>query len=184
MKVGVRGGVNTGNYSFESITVGDYGFAPAPSKGVGWQAGVVLRLSIPAFVHIQPEFNVVSRDYRLLLTSGSVTRNVNCRVRSFELPVALGFKIGALRLFGGPVFKLDSRQSVEPKGTNFALKYVDHADVALMLGVGVESKKLFFDARYLTYTGDVSAELSYAGGKLKRTVKTDELWQFSAGFFF
>ncbi|UKI39889.1 MAG: outer membrane beta-barrel protein [Alistipes putredinis] len=73
-------------------------------------------------------------------------------VNRIELPVLVGFNISALRIFGGPVFRLsDSEKS---SNSDFRVKFNDSA-VAAQFGIGFDIKKFFFDIRYTTYFGKV-----------------------------
>ena len=111
-KIGLRGGVNITNSSFNQISTGDYRINSLKSKP-GYQIALVSRISIPKFVQISPELQMIAHNYRYRV-SGASSGVVKMSVKRLELPVTVGFNISVFRLFGGPVFRLaHSEKSVK-----------------------------------------------------------------------
>ncbi|MBP3356453.1 MAG: PorT family protein [Rikenellaceae bacterium] len=180
-RVGVRGGLIIDHYSFDRVSVGDAVITPGSSKP-GYQLGLVARISIPKFIHFQPEMVFTARNYHYTVApKGGARGDARVRTARLELPVAVGFNIQALRLFGGPVFRLD--HTVRSNNDAFAVRYND-SDVGLMLGAGLDIRRFFIDVRYTTYAGKTTNWFSYAGQSAQVKIRKDNMWTFSAGFFF
>lgn len=181
-KIGVRGGVNITDNNFSPISTGDYRVSHLPSK-VGYQVALVTRISIPRFLQISPEFQMVSHTYRYRVSSQIAHSEVSVAVRRFEIPITVGFNIWALRLFGGPVFRVAQNEKVKNSKSNFKV-YHNDADVAFVAGAGLDLGKFFVDARYNFYPKKVSNRIEISGTSRTAKVRNSGMWQFSAGFFF
>ncbi len=175
LRIGFRGGVAVNTYSLDRITVNDTEISSRPSS-VGYQVGIAARLSIPHFLQIQPELVYHSFKYNYNVGDSRTSVAVN----RIELPVLVGFNISALRIFGGPVFRLsDSEKS---SNSDFRVKFNDSA-VAAQFGIGFDIKKFFFDIRYTTYFGKVRNKISV--DKESRSAKVrDDGFAFNIGFLF
>ncbi len=175
LRIGFRGGVAVNTYSLDRFSLGGTEISSRPST-VGYQVGIAARLSIPHFLQIQPE--LVYHSFKYNYNVGNSRAKVT--VSRIELPVLVGFHISALRIFGGPVFRLSD--SDKSSYNNFKVKYNDSA-VAGLFGIGFDIKKFFFDVRYTTYFGKVRNRISYA--KESRSVKVrDDGFTFNMGFLF
>lgn len=182
LKIGIKGGINTGKYVMTPIAINGASIT-GETTGLGYQFGVVARLSIPKFLQIQPELVYSSRDYRYALRSRDGKRDVKMQSRRLELPVMIGFNISALRLYAGPNFILSSSVKSSDKSVPLTVNYVK-SDIAFQAGAGLDIKKFFLDVRYSTYLGSRYEKFTYEGITQKVKIKTDNQWFFSAGFFF
>lgn len=183
LKIGVRGGVNTSSYDFQRFSLNGTAITPRSSQEMGYQLGVAMRLSIPKFLQFQPELMYSTRNYGYELTTKSGVDRVKITTKRMELPFMVGFNIKFLRLFAGPVFVLSSSQSNNNKDSGFSVKF-DDSDIAFQMGAGLDIRKFFLDVRYTknfqtTYNTMTLKNVSY-----KSKIRNDELWAFSAGFFF
>lgn len=185
VRLGLRGSALSSVYDFESQTIDGVMVRPTSGSQMGYQLGVVLRLTIPRLVHIQPELNVTSRDYAFgLHTPDGYFPSGHISVKRLELPVTAGFNIGPLRLFGGPVFILKQTQESNVKedyGMDIAF---DDGDIALMAGVGIDAAKFFFDIRYTAFRDKPSALFSVYNTSQRVRAKQDFTVQYTVGFFF
>ncbi len=146
---------------------------------MGYQLGVVLRMTIPRVLHIQPEINVTSRDYTLgITTPDGYFPSGRISVKRLEMPVTAGFNIGPLRLFGGPVFILNQSQESNVK-EEFGLDVTfDDGDIALMAGVGIDAERFFFDIRYTTFRDKPSALYSVYNASQRVQAKQDSIYDW------
>lgn len=182
LKIGIKGGVNTTSYSFEAVKLGDMRISPGPSSGVGYHLGLVTRISIPKFLQIQPELIYSTRDYRYAINSPGTVSQARFTTKRFELPVMVGFNVRAFRIYAGPVFHLTS--SVD-KNHDQGLEVNYHqSDIAVQVGVGLDIRKFFIDARYTTYMGDRYNDFIGQGVAKRVKITSDDQWYISAGFFF
>lgn len=183
LKIGVRGGLTTGDYKFTKLNVGDSQISPGARPTPGYQVALALRLSIPHFIQIQPELAYSTRNYTYRVSSPGMADNVKVQNKALEVPVMVGFNIKAFRLFGGPVFNLSEKQRIKGDRQGLQVKY-DKKEMALQFGAGFDIRKFFVDVRYTTYTKgmDTSFTLHDAKGSVKS--RHDSHWTFSMGFFF
>lgn len=183
LKIGLRGGVNTGNYNFSRFDMDGTSIMPVTTMGTGYQIALVTRLSIPKFLQIQPELVYSVRDYGYNLVSDAGVKRVNISSKRMEIPLLVGFNISALRFFGGPVFTLSSSESSNKKSSNFKVKY-NTSDVALQVGAGLDIKKFFLDVRYTTNLKSTYHTFTLNDQSHKGKIKSEKLWSFNVGFFF
>lgn len=181
-KVGLRGGVNIANNDFEQVSTGDYQIGHIKSKP-GYQVALVTRITLPRFVQISPEFQMVAHNYRYRLSGPYSSREVSVAVKRFEIPLIIGVNISALRIFGGPVFRVAQITKVKNGRSGFGVDY-DDADVALVAGAGLDLGKFFIDARYNFYPKEIQNRIKVDGVTRTAKIKNNGMWQFSAGFFF
>ena len=181
-KIGFRGGVNIANNDFAQISTGDHRVSPLQSN-VGYQVALVTRISIPHFLQLSPEFQMVSHTYRYRIDSQFGSSKAQVSVRRFEIPVTVGFRIWALRLFGGPVFSIAQTKEIESIKRDFDVRY-DDSKVALVVGAGLELGKFFIDARYNFSPKQTRDKIAIDGISRSAKIKDSGMWQFSAGIFF
>lgn len=185
LRFGARVGLNTGAYTFDQITIDRHTIAPAIDRSGGYQVGLMMRLSVPKFVFVQPELDLVVRDYAFALHKPSrVAEHKNIRTLRLELPVMLGFKIGAARFFGGPVWRIDSHQYYKGEGpTPFEVRFNDN-DIAGMAGASIDLDGLFVEVRYMQYLKEITSEITLSGQSADLVVQDDNLFQISFGVMF
>lgn len=185
VRLGLRGSAMSSVYDFESQTIDGLMIRPSDGSQMGYQLGVVLRLSIPRLIHIQPEINVSSRDYSFGLdTPDGYFPSGRISVKRLEMPVTAGFNIGPLRLFGGPVFILKQSQESNVKDDYGLDVTFDDGDIALMAGIGIDAAKFFFDIRYTTFRDKPAALYSVYNTSQRVETKQDFTIQYTVGFFF
>ena len=181
-KIGVRGGINITDNNFSQISTGEYRVNHLPSK-IGYQVALTTRISIPHFLQISPEFQMVSHTYRYQINSQFGRSDAQVSVKRFEIPVTVGFNIWVLRIFGGPVFRVAHTEKVKSIHRDFDVHYND-SDVALMVGAGLDLGKFFLDTRYNFNPKQARNTIEIGGIGRTAKIKNSGMWQFSAGFFF
>ncbi|MBP3331031.1 MAG: PorT family protein [Tidjanibacter sp.] len=184
VRFGFRGGANESHYSFDKFALDGNAVTPLRGAENGYQVGAVMRIQIPKFIHIQPELNYQVRNYTLLTSGDNFSGKRNeFKSTTIKLPVTMGFNIGALRLFGGPVFTLDSTVKNRDDAGEMDIEF-DDSEVAFVVGGGFDIKNFFIDLRYTTFGGSTYSTISINDASYKAKVLTDELWELSVGFFF
>lgn len=117
----------------------------------GFQFGLYTRLSLLG-VFVQPSFmlNSTSVDYTLDGSDegGPITTAVNERYNKLDIPVVVGFKLAAIRLYGGPVAHLHINSSSDLfKFRGYGQKF-KNANYGFRAGAGVDLWKLRLDVSY------------------------------------
>jgi hypothetical protein len=126
---------------------------------------------------------MVSHTYRYRIDSKMGSSKAQVSVNRFEIPVTFGFKIWALRLFGGPVFSIAQSKNIESIKRDFDVHY-DDSKMALVFGAALDLGKFFIDARYNFNPKQTSDKFEIGGTTRSAKIKDNGMWQFSAGFFF
>lgn len=182
---GARVGIGTGTYDFNSIPITGGTIEPTGERVSGYQAALFMRLSIPRFVYIQPEVQLSRRDYILGIKYPAEAKMYKtvCTHR-VDIPLLVGIKLGSVRLFGGPVWRIDSRQRIEGGGdTAFDIIFNDN-DIAAVGGLGVEFDGVFFEIRYSSYLKQTSSEMVVAREHKEVDILKDHTVQINFGLFF
>lgn len=182
---GARVGIGTGSYNFNSIPIEGGTIEPAGDRVSGYQAALFMRLSIPRFIYIQPEIQIAQRDYVLGLKYPSLPKEYKTvRTHRVDLPLLVGIKLGHVRLFGGPVWRIDSQQQIESGGdTPFDIIFNDN-DIAVVGGIGVEFDGVFFELRYSSYLKQTTSEMVVARERREVDILSDDMIQINFGIFF
>lgn len=184
LKIGVKGGVSSDEFHFSSVKIGETLISPSTSATLGYNMGLVARVTIPKFIHIQSELLYSSREYGYRITPKSASaQKVKITEQRLDLPVLVGFNISALRIFAGPVFTLRSSSSSSNKEIPFSASYYK-SDIDLQLGAGLDIKKFFVDIRYTRPFDGSRQYITYGGKGASVKISRDETWSFNMGFFF
>lgn len=183
--VGARVGIGTGSYEFDSIGIEGGTLEPAGDRVGGFQAAIFARLSIPTFLYIQPELQLSQRDYIFGIKYPSEPKEYKTvRTYRLDVPLLVGFKFGNMRIFGGPVWRIGSRQHTKGEGdTSFDISF-NHNDIAATGGVAVEFDGLVVELRYVGYLEKTESEVKVASEKHKVGVNHDGTVQINFGLFF
>lgn len=185
LELGARMGIGTGSYDFDSVPIEGGTLEPAGDRVSGYQAALFLRLSIPTFLYLQPEIEVSQRDYIFGIKYPSEPKEFKAiRTYRLDVPLILGVKLGSVRLFGGPVWRIASKQYSKGGGpTPLGIRF-NNNDIAAMGGVGVEFDGVFFEVRYTSYLERTSSEIRVASETKKVDVTHDSTVQINFGLFF
>ena len=185
LRFGARVGLNTGAYDFDEVRIGSYTIAPASDRSAGYQVGVLMRLSVPHFIYVQPELDLTLRDYCFALHRPSrAAEYKNLRTARIELPVMVGFKIGPARIFGGPLWRIDAHQFYKGDGeVPIEIRFNDN-DIAGMAGAAFDIEGLFVEMRYVRYLKQTHSEVLLNDQTARLVVNNDNLLQISFGVMF
>ncbi len=78
LQVGFRGGINTTDYRFSPVAIGETRFVTGSSRA-GFETGFVLRLNLSKFVHLQSELNYDFVNYSIRATRANLQTDVRLR---------------------------------------------------------------------------------------------------------
>jgi len=171
VKFGVRGGLSSTDLKPSSFVVTNQASAEAftlstKEANYGYHLGVFLQAGGEKFF-IQPEilFNSSSVDYSLQGNGiGDLMSNVfNETYQNIDIPIMLGFKVGPLRLQGGPVghvhidssSELTDFQGYEEKFKTFTYGY--------QTGIGLDFWKFVIDLKYEGNFSDFGDHFTFFG---------------------
>lgn len=185
LKFGARLGIGTGTYEFDSIGFNGATLEPAGDRVGGYQAALFMRLSIPTFIYIQPELQLSQRDYVFGIKYPSEPKEFKTlRTYRLDVPLMLGFKFGSVRLFGGPVWRIGSKQHTRGGGeTPFDVVF-NNNDIAATGGIGLEFDGILMELRYTSYLEQTESEVRVAGTKHHVEVNHDGTVQINFGILF
>lgn len=181
LQFGVRGGVNTTDFRFAPVQIGDNRFSTSASR-MGYEAGLVLRFNLTKIFHLQSEFNYDIVNYRLRCHSSEAHTFILMRSERLELPVQLGLQFGPMRLFGGVAFRLNS--SLNSSHPDLLQVRFDGDRMAWMGGLGVHFRRFFADFRIQGYPGKHTTTFLSEGVSQQVRMRNDIVWGGSVGFFF
>lgn len=184
LRFGIRGGVNSANFSLTEFTTSDYKIDYASSTQVGFHFGAVGQLKIVSFV-LQPEilFSTAKMDVQLTELAGGEPSEDVMKFNKLDVPVIAGFKFGPLKLQAGPVatVMLNSKSDLlERAGIEQAYK---GATIGYQAGLGLELSSLLLDVKY---EGNLSAfgdGVSIGSETLNFDQRMNQ-WIISLGFLF
>lgn len=117
----------------------------------GFQFGLYTRLSLLG-LFVQPSFmlNSTSVDYTLAGNGegGPISAAVNERYNKLDIPLVVGLKLAAIRLYGGPVAHLHISSSSDLFSFRGYGQKFKNANYGFRAGAGVDLWKLRFDVSY------------------------------------
>lgn len=181
---GARVGIGTGSYEFDSVGIEGGTLEPAGDRVGGYQAALFMRLSIPAFIFIQPEVQLAKRDYIFGIKYPSTPKEYKTiTTYRLDVPLLLGFKFGNLRLFGGPVWRIGARQYCKGGTTPFDITF-NNNDIAAVGGVGLEFDGVILELRYTSYLEQTSSEVKVASEYKSVKINHDSTVQINFGVLF
>ena len=181
LQVGLRSGMTATDYRFSPVVIDGTRFTSGSTRA-GFEAGFVLRLNLSKHLHLQSELDYASANYSVRAASTRLHTSVRLRSERFEVPVQLGLQFGALRLFGGASFRLNTSTH---SSYSDLLKVKFSEKPAWLGGVGVNIGKFFFDARVQGPWGFKNRNTFISHGITRQVhVRNDLVWCGSLGFFF
>ncbi|MCX4300970.1 MAG: outer membrane beta-barrel protein [Alistipes sp.] len=182
LQVGFRGGINTTDYRFSPVAIGETRFVTGSSRA-GFETGFVLRLNLSKFVHLQSELNYDFVNYSIRATRANLQTDVRLRSERLEVPVQLGFQLGIVRLFGGASFRLNN--SLHSSHPDLLKIRFDTENMAWMGGIGLNFKHFFLDFRLQGYPGSKHNNIFESNGiRQKVHIRSNIVYGGSLGFFF
>jgi hypothetical protein len=151
---------------------------------IGYQVGLFFRVNVN-HIYVQPELlfstvqtQLVFKDYDGI---AGFNPQADFEFNTLELPIEIGYKIGQLRLNGGPSFSfLLSGQRSFLNQLNAVTEEYNKLNLMFHFGIGVDIQRFVFDARY-------QFGLSKTGESLSNIIGTELIpnqrqWIFSLGY--
>lgn len=174
---GLRGGVTSSNIQMSDNSGG--GHKLEYSKGTfGWHAGLIGQLKVSK-LFVQPEllFSTAKFDIKYDNDLGEQ------KIRKIDLPIMVGFKLGAIKLQAGPVGTWLLASKVDLPNDKSFDQTLNSSTIGYQAGIGLELSSLMLDFKY-------EGNLSKLGDEVKfgtTTFQTDQRMSqfiFSIGYLF
>lgn len=179
---GLRAGVNTHYFKLTEVVTPDYRVTVPKDATTGYHLGVVSQVNISDFF-FQPEliFSSGRNDIIVRDIPGEDELEVH-KFSNLNLPLIIGYKIGALKLQAGPVGSvlLSSKADLlEEKGIEQNLKSMTFG---YQVGLGFDLGKLALDVKYEGNLSKFGDGLEINGNEINFDQRTSQL-VFSIGLF-
>lgn len=187
LRFGVRAGLNTGIYSFDDVKLPTGTIKSVADRSNGYQVGALMRISLPLFIYVQTEMDLVVRDYDFAIQSAgsSPTSYKSVRTTRLDVPLLVGFKVLGARFFCGPVWRIYSHQHNRQGSSHEPLEVVfDDNSLSAAIGAAIDFNRLFVEIRYQGYLKQTHSRVKLAGTKGELDVDHDQLLQLSFGVMF
>jgi len=180
VKFGIKGGLSTNNLAIDqtlAASSGDILLEKASEASYGFHGGLFVRLSLLG-IYVQPEIIFTSAENKIKITENAVSEIRSQTFNKLDIPVLLGFKLGPLRINGGPAATIKISSPSELYDTQGYESLYKSATFGYQAGVGVDIlKKLTLDLRYEGNLNQFGNELTVGG-------QTFELDQRSSAIIF
>jgi len=156
VKFGVRGGLSSTDLKPSSFVITNQASVDAFTLSTkeakyGYHLGIFLQAGGEKFF-IQPEilFNSSSVDYSLQTNGlGEITTSIfNETYQNIDIPIMLGFKLGPLRLQGGPVGHVHIDSSSELTDFEGYEEKFETMTYGYQTGIGLDFWKFVIDVKY------------------------------------
>jgi opacity protein-like surface antigen len=174
MSIGVQGGLNFSNASF------DPSMTPSPSTRTSYGIGALWEVGVNEMFFIQPELTYLTGGAKFDYTGGTSTLKYDAL--SIPVLVKAKFDAGQIKpyIFAGPELGLTMKSEVENVPTSGASTTVDRKDsteslnISIDFGAGAEynldaKTALFLDARYSLGMTNLNKETATGAEKIKST---------------
>ncbi len=146
---GIKAGVNTFDVHDEIFESSFQDFTLAVREAqYGFHAGIFLRAKLGPIL-LQPElvFNSDNIDYTL--DQGGLGQSVvNQKYRAIDLPVMAGFKLGPIRILGGPVAHYQLESITDFTEDIRTEKFSEQINLGYQIGAGFDLKSITIDFRF------------------------------------
>lgn len=155
LSFGLKAGIGTTDVDVDAITIGQGGAEDLKfqleNANFGLHGGIFIRAQIGSFL-IQPEavFNSSSADFRVTDSrSGQMVENIlREKYQHLDVPLLMGFKLGPVRLMGGPVGHIFLQSESEIIGLEGYEQMFDKLTYGWQAGLGLDIWKINLDVRY------------------------------------
>jgi len=176
---GIKAGVSTNNLSIDQTLITSSGqilLEQAREASYGFHGGVFVRLSLLG-IYVQPELLLATAENKIRITDGEAVAEIKSqKFNKLDVPVMVGFKLGPLRIHGGPAATIMLSSPKELFDTQNYESLYKSATFGYQAGLGVDIlKKLTLDLRY-------EGNLNQFGNELTVGTQTFELDQRSSAF--
>ncbi|MCB0705043.1 MAG: PorT family protein [Saprospiraceae bacterium] len=155
LSFGLKAGVGTTDVDVTALKVGqgaaDELVFQLENANFGLHAGIFIQAKIGSFL-IQPEvlFNSSSADFRVTDNrSGQMVENIlREKYQNLDIPLMMGFKLGPVRLMGGPVGHIFLQSESELTSVDGYEQMFDKLTYGWQAGLGIDIWKIMIDLRY------------------------------------
>jgi hypothetical protein len=165
---GIKGGLSSNNLSIDqTIDLSSGGtllLEQVKEASYGFHGGIFLRLTVLG-IYVQPEILFTSSENKIKITEpGAVSEIRSQQFNKLDIPVMVGFKLGPLRINGGPAATIKISSPKELFDTANYENLYKSATFGYQAGVGVDIlKKLTLDLRYEGNLNQFGNELTVGG---------------------
>lgn len=190
-KIGIKGGLGYSNLNISEVTnigSGSDVYDILTGEGVAaYHIGLQTRIKIAMFF-VQPElyFNDGGGSVNLVKENGT-SELLNLDMKSVNLPVLLGVKLGPVRINAGPVGTYVLQDQSIPMEIEGAIEdytvFTKGLTWGFQAGLGVDISKISIDARYEGSLSALGESVTIGGTQFNLDARPSQ-WVFSVGFWF
>ena len=190
-QIGIKAGLGYSKLTIADLTgigSGQDVYNLATGDGVmAYHVGIQTRIKI-AMLFVQPElyFNDGGGSVEQV-SAGGVSETLNLDLKSVDLPVLVGVKLGLLRINAGPVGSYVLTEESIPLEINNAIDdytvYTKGMSWGFQAGLGVDLSNFSIDARYEGSLSKLGVSFTVAGQDFNLDARPSQ-WVFSLGFWF
>jgi hypothetical protein len=189
-RFGIKGGLGYSTLKFDDlmVTSGQEAYELVTGDGVmAYHVGIQTQIKLAMFF-VQPELYFKDGGGTIKsIESGGAEEIKNVDLKSMDLPILAGVKLGPLRLYGGLVGTYvlnDGTISLEFDG--IAEDYTVYSSAmtwGFQAGLGVGFSKVSLDARYEGSLSKLGDSFTVGGADFNLDTRPSQ-WVFSLGFWF
>lgn len=184
-KIGLRGGLSTTDLNSETVNTNGLRLA-IDDASYGYHLGLFVRGHLSERVYLQPEFlfNSNSVDFKLEgFGTGLGNRILTEKYQNLDIPFMLGYKLGPLRLEGGPVGHVHIRSKSDLDELDGYEKRFEDFQLGYQVGGGFDIWKFLIDVRYEGNFNNFGEHMRIAGQEVKFSQNPSRI-VFTLGFAF
>lgn len=185
IRFGLRTGLSSSNLDRETISANGVSVA-IKDASYGYHIGLFGRAKLNKNWYLQPEatFNSNSVDFEVTdFSDGFVNTILTEKYQQLDLPLMLGYKLGPLRVEGGPTGHLHIASKSELEQIGSYDRRFSNFNVGYQAGVGLDIWKLLVDLRYEGNFNQFGDHMSIGGEQIKFS-QTPARWLLTVGFSF
>jgi len=181
LSFGLKAGAQSNNVKMDEITNGASAIAAAGDASWGFHGGVFFRFSLLGII-IQPEVLFATAENNFLIDDGiTADQVVSQKYNKLDIPLMIGFKLGPVRLMGGPAASIKLTSDTDMSDVEGLYKT---ATFGYQAGLGVDLfNKLTLDVRYEGGLSNFGEEVTIGGETLTLDSRTNAI-VMSVGYMF
>lgn len=168
-KIGVRAGLSTPNLESETVNAQGLNLA-IKEANYGYHLGLFMRGHLSERLYLQPEFlfNSNSVDFKLEgFTAGLANRIFTEKYQNLDIPFMAGYKLGPLRLEGGPVGHIHIASNTELDIVDGYEQRFNDFQLGFQTGLGLDIWRILLDVRYEGNFNDFGEHMRILGEEVK-----------------
>ena len=182
IRVGVRAGVYSTRIKADDFKSGSTLIRFRDKSKMGYHLGIVSQWEIRN-VFLQPELIFCSIRNDIYIDGPGGEELTELDINRVDLPVMVGYKMGALKLQAGPVASVlinDKSELTDLTGYDLLLR---RATIGFQAGFGFDISKLSFDFKYEGNLSKLGDGIEVGGNEYQFDARANQLI-FSIGLFF